>query len=111
MADLAIRVDDLERWRDGNGKPGAAAIIADHEKRITREETRNDCQDIKLADFATAEAVAKATERQVIIEAVGAAMAARGKSREGRVRAWGPYFAAACALIAALAPYIFRSTP
>ena len=33
MADVAAKIDELERWRDGNGNPGAAAKLADHEKR------------------------------------------------------------------------------
>lgn len=103
MADIAGRVDGLEKWRDGNGKPGAAAMIADHEKRLTYEEGRNFCQDTKLADIDKAEAVARAMEKTLVMEAVAEAMKKRGHSAEGRIRAWGPYFAAFTALLATLA--------
>ena len=103
MADIAIRVEGLEKWRDGNGHPGAAAMIADHEKRLTYEEGRNFCQDTKLSDIDKAEAVARVMEKQLIIEAVSEAMRTRAHSGAGRIRAWGPYFAAFCALLATLA--------
>jgi hypothetical protein len=107
MADLAERVDGLEHWRDGNGNPGAAAVLADHEKRIAREEGRNDCQDGKLIEFDKARAVEKATEKQVIIDAFSEAMKKRGKSREGLIRAFGPYAALVGSLLIALLPYLF----
>ena len=28
MADIAVTVESLRVWRDGNGKPGAAAMLA-----------------------------------------------------------------------------------
>lgn len=99
MADIAIRVDQLERWRDGNGKPGAAAIIADHEKRLTKNEKTDECQDKELSKINTRCAVEKATEKQVIVDAVGEAMRSRGKSREGIVRAFGPYVAAIASIV------------
>lgn len=107
MADIAVRVDGLEKWRDGNGKPGAAAMIADHEKRIERETTRNDCQDSKLAEIDKAQAIAEAMAKQIVVDAVSEALKKRGQSREGRIRAWGPYFAAFCALLASLATVVF----
>jgi hypothetical protein len=103
MADILLRVDGLEKWRDGNGHPGAAAMLADHEKRIERGEKRIGCHDIKFFEIDKAAAVAKVTEKQMIIEAVGEALRSRSKSFEGIIRAWGPYFAAACALVAAIA--------
>jgi hypothetical protein len=35
MADIALKVESLEHWRDGNGKPGAAAIIWEINNWIT----------------------------------------------------------------------------
>jgi hypothetical protein len=95
-------VDGLRRWRDGNGKPGAAAMLADHEKRIMSAEAKDEEQGKALACIDKEKAVAAATERQVIIEAVGEAMKKRGKSREGIVRAFGPYAAAIASIIIAL---------
>lgn len=107
MADVIARVEELEHWRDGNGKPGAAAMLFDHEKRIALEASRNDTQDSKLFEIDKERAVEKATERQVIVDAVSEAMAKRGKSKEGKIRAWGPYAAVVGSLIIALLPYIF----
>lgn len=107
MADIVIRVNDLEKWRDGNGKPGAAAMIADHEKRLTYEEGRIFCHETKINEMEKAEAVAAVMAKQMIIEAVSEAMKKRGHSAEGRIRAWGPYFAAFCALLATVASVIW----
>lgn len=108
MADIAIRVDDLERWRDGNGKPGAAAILADHEKRITANECQDEGQDAILAQMKIDNAVSKATEKQVIVAAVREAMSTRAKSKEGMVRAFGPYAAAIAALAATILPLVIK---
>jgi uncharacterized protein (UPF0261 family) len=108
MSDLATRVEDLEHWRDGNGKRGAAAVIIDLERQMEREAKRNDCQDTTLTAHATEHAVAKATEKQFIMDAVAEAMKKRNQSLEGIIRAWGPYFAGLCALIVGLAPFIFK---
>jgi hypothetical protein len=108
MSDVALRVDRLEHWRDGNGKPGAAAILADHEKRITTNECQDKEQDATLAQMKIEGAVAKATERQIIVEAVSEAMKKRGKSKEGMVRAFGPYAAALVALLAVVLPLVFK---
>lgn len=101
MADLAVQVEALERWRDGNGKPGAAAILADHEKRITREENRNDAQDGEINTIKTGCAVEKEREKRMIVDAVNEAMKTRGKSIEGLIRAFGPYAAAIAAIASA----------
>lgn len=95
-------VDGLRRWRDGNGKPGAAAILADHEKRIANSESKDEEQDKVLACIDKDKAVTAATEKQMIIDAVGEAMKKRGKSREGIIRALGPYAAAIASIIIAL---------
>src|SRR5512146_3099075 len=98
MADIALKVEGLERWRDGNGKPGAAAMLADHEKRIVKAECDTEAHDKVLRDIE----LHHATEKTMIVAAISEAMARRGKSREGMVRAFGPYVAAISAVIIAL---------
>lgn len=102
MADLAIQVEALERWRDGNGKPGAAAILADHEKRIAREEKRIDGISDEVATIKTGCAVERERERRMIVEAVDEAMKKRSRSIEGLVRAFGPYAAALASVAVAI---------
>lgn len=101
MADLALQVEALERWRDGNGKPGAAAILADHEKRLGREEKRVDGLSGEISTIKTGCAVEKEREKRMIAEAIDEAMKKRGRSIEGLVRAFGPYAAALAAIASA----------
>ncbi len=95
MADIVERVGKLELWRDGNGKPGAVAIQADHEKRLTANEKTDDCQDEALLEIKLHHAV----EKEVLVSAVLEAMKKRGRSAEGLIRAFAPYFAALVSLI------------
>jgi predicted NBD/HSP70 family sugar kinase len=106
MADIVLRVEDLEKWRDGNGKPGAAAVIAEHEKRLNKVESRCEDHGDGLALLTTQLAVARAMEKTLVVEAVAEAMKTRSRSMEGVIRAWGPYFAALCALAAAIVPQL-----
>ncbi|MFA5379026.1 MAG: hypothetical protein WC455_24945 [Dehalococcoidia bacterium] len=105
MADIALKVESLEHWRDGNGKKGAAAMILDHEEKLTREISRNDCQDEALRGVALADAVAKATERQMFKEVVEEVLKARSRTFEGIIRALGPWFAALCAFLGPIILY------
>jgi hypothetical protein len=98
MADIADKVAKLELWRDGNGRPGAAAIQADHEKRIIRNEALDDCQEIKLHEIELHHAV----EKDVLVNAVLEVLKKRARSAEGIVKAFAPYFAALISLLIAL---------
>lgn len=82
--DLSNRVAKLEYWRNGNGTPGAAETIVNHEDRIDEIEKHH------------------LQEGEVIKKAVKEAMSERSKSREGLLRAFGPYFAAICAIVSAV---------
>lgn len=94
---LIVRIDCLEKWRDGNGKPGAAAIIADHEKRILHiESDAETCQ-----KHLTKIDLHHAAEKQVMQESIEAVLRKRARSFEGMLRAGGPYAAAAAAIISA----------
>jgi hypothetical protein len=101
MSSVVERVESLEHWRNGNGQPGAAAILVTVRERLCENEARDDIQDAYIEAAKTATAVAKASEKQMLVDAVEEVMKKRGKSAEGIIRALGPYFAAICALIAA----------
>lgn len=102
-------VDGLKHWQNGNGKPGAAAMLIDHEKRIAENEAKDEEQDKALACIDRDKAVEKATEHAALVKAFEEAMSKRGKTREGKIRALGPWFAAAMGLIIALLPYILKA--
>ena len=97
MADIAAKIDELERWRDGNGKPGAAAKLADHEKRISTAESKISEHDRCLKGLE----IHQAGERLAMQEAVESVLRKRGRSLEGVIRAFGPYAAALGAIISA----------
>ena len=97
MADVAAKVEELERWRDGNGKPGAAAKLADHEKRIVTNEQKIGEHDRCLKSLE----IHKAGEKLAMQEAVESVLRKRGRSVEGVIRALGPYAAALGAIISA----------
>jgi len=98
MSDLAMTVEGLRKWRDGNGKPGAAAILADHEKRIFKEECNNEMQEKILRKIE----LHHAAEHEMIVDAVSEALSKRSKSREGVIRAFGPYAASISAVLCAI---------
>lgn len=97
MADFAAKIDELERWRDGNGKPGAAAKLSDHEKRMAAAENKISEHDrcLKKIDLH------HAGEKLAMQEAVESVLRKRGRSIEGVIRALGPYVAALGAIISA----------
>ena len=97
MADFAAKVEELERWRDGNGKPGAAAKLADHEKRIGTAENKISEHDRCLKSLE----IHQAGEQLAMQEAVESVLRKRGRSVEGVIRALGPYAAALGAIISA----------
>ncbi len=86
---------------NGNGKPGAAALIASFCDGLANNNKRDDMQDKYIENAKTEAAISKATEKQMVVDAVDEVMRKRGKSVEGLIRAFGPYFAAICALGAA----------
>ena len=97
MADVAAKIDELERWRDGNGKPGPADKLAYHEKRIGTAEIKLDEHARCLKRFE----IHQAGERFAMQEAVESVLRKRGRSLEGVIRALGPYAAAIGAIISA----------
>lgn len=97
MADFAAKLEELERWRDGNGKPGAAAKLSDHEKRVTAAENKISEHDRCLKGLE----IHQAGERLAMQEAVESVLRKRGRSVEGVIRALGPYVAALGAIISA----------
>ena len=98
MADVAAKVEELERWRDGNGKPGAAAKLADHEKRIGVNEQKIGEHDKCLKGME----LHQAGEKLAMQEIIEAALRKRSRSVEGVIRAFGPYFAAVVSILVAL---------
>lgn len=98
MSDYAQRVSDIERWWKGNGKPGAAAVIVDHETRLQRIEARTEEQERQLRDIE----VHHAGEEMVIRKAIREEMKERSHTLEGMIRMMGPYVAAASAIVVAL---------
>jgi hypothetical protein len=92
------RIADLEKWRDGNGCPGAAAKIADYEKRICCVEQVVDKQEKRLNMID----VQRAGDRLVMQEVVRGVLRERGRTLEGVVRLMGPYIASATAIATAL---------
>jgi hypothetical protein len=101
MSSVVERVENLEHWRDGNGKPGAAAMIASFCEGLAGNNKRDDAQDKYIEAAKIEAAISKAAEKQALVEAVEEVMRKRGRSVEGMIRAFGPYFAAICALAAA----------
>ena len=77
------RIGKLESWRDGNGLPGAAATIQYNDARLDKIEAHDLCEPKRLQD------------------ALAEALSTRSKSKEGMIRALGPYFAALCTIAAA----------
>jgi hypothetical protein len=102
MSSVSERVDALEHWRDGNGKPGAAAMIVAFCDGLKANNHRDDAQDAYIEKAKTEAAIYKATEKQTIVDAVEEVMKKRGKTVEGMVRALGPYFAAIATIIIAI---------
>ena len=82
------RIGKLESWRDGNGLEGAAKMILCHSHRITEIENHH------------------IEEPQRIQDALAEAMSKRSKSKEGMIRAWGPYFAALVVVATALVDHL-----
>lgn len=107
MADIAVRVESLEHWRDGNGKRGAAATLVEHGEQIVALQDKSACFEERFHKQDVAEAVAKVAEKQFIVEAVEEALRKRSRTAEGLVRAWGPYFASLCTLAAAVLAIVF----
>jgi hypothetical protein len=64
---------------------------------LTRVENDNECQDETLNGIA----IHHATEDQMIQDAVERALLKRGRSKEGIIRASGPYVAAAASIATA----------
>ena len=82
MADaIETRVTKLELWKNGNGLPGAAEMAQRQEKRLAIIEAHH------------------IEEPHILKEAVLAAMKAQSKSKEGMIRALGPYFATLIVII------------
>jgi len=83
IADHEKRIGKLETWKNGNGLMGAAEMIKCHEGRIDEAEKH------------------QIMEPFILQETFAKAMKERSKSKEGMIRAFGPYFAALCTLAAA----------
>ena len=77
------RIGKLESWRDGNGLPGAAATIQYNDARLDKIEAH------------------QILEPQLLQAELAKALSTRSKSKEGMIRALGPYFAALCTIAAA----------
>lgn len=75
------RISALEYWRNGNGTPGAAATIENHESRI---------YDIEMHH---------AKEEQLIIKAVKKALKEYNRNAIAYIKAFAPYFAAITAVL------------
>jgi hypothetical protein len=98
MGDIALSVSNLELWRDGNGKPGAAAMLADHEKRIAKTE---ECGE-KCTESLRGVEMHYAMEEQLMMKVVRKAMVLQSKSKEGMIRAFGPYVTGVMSLVSAI---------
>jgi hypothetical protein len=89
MADaIEDKVSNLWYWKNGNGTEGAA-------KKLEKLEDWIGCHEI---DHATE----KATRQQLLLNTFNQAMDERAKSRAGKIRNWGPYFASVIGLISAI---------
>jgi hypothetical protein len=91
--DLSDRTHRLEFWRDGNGAKGAEARLQGVEVNIVKLSA---CVE-KVASDDTIARIAQVAVKEVIGNAKG-----RDRTAISKVKAFAPYFAAGCALVAAL---------
>jgi hypothetical protein len=96
MADaIEDKVSNLWYWKNGNGSEGAA-------KKLEKVEDWIGCHEI---DHATE----KATREMQLKTIFNEAMNERAKSRAGKLRNWGPYFASIIGLLSAVAVAIINA--
>jgi predicted GTPase len=125
MSDLAERVRILESWRTGDGARGAEIRLQDVESKIAEIERncvadlsaqnaeRIDAIDRQLVEIAhQQEAFVSTNEVKDLVQGAQAAFikALRDEKKRGieKIKAWAPYVAALCALVAAIVPLFFR---
>lgn len=98
MSDAIIRrVEVVEHWMNGNGNPGAAAIIIETRNRVDRLEKETECQEKRLNELD----ILRAGEEKRIMDMFESVLRKRGRTIEGVLRALGPYAAALAAVISA----------
>lgn len=125
MSDLAERVRVLENWKTGDGARGAEIRLQDVERKTA--EIERDClvdlsqenagsireMEKQLVEFThQQEAFVSKDEVKLLVDGAKTAFikALRDEKKKAseRIKAWAPYFAAGCALIAAIVPHFFK---
>jgi hypothetical protein len=96
MADaIDEKVNNLWYWKNGNGSEGAAKKIED------LEDWKQEHEILHVKD--------KAERQAELISLFNSAMDERAKSRAGKLRNWGPYFASIIGLLSAVAVAIINA--
>lgn len=98
-SDLSDRTHRLEFWRDGNGAKGAEARLQGVEVNIVKlsacvEKVSSDETIARIAQVAVKEVIGGARNRD--------------RTTISKVKAFAPYFAAFCALMAAFLAVVFK---